>query len=143
MIREINREDMESLLRLYLHLHETEVPPPSAQRDSVWEEILADPHIHIIAAEEDGQLVSSCTCIIIPNLTRSLRPYALVENVVTDAAYRGRGLARECLDYARELARAAGCYKIMLLTSSKEESTLRFYEKAGYSRDKTGFVQKL
>ena len=33
---------------------------------------------------------------------------------------------------------------MMLLTGSKEEATLRFYEKAGYNRkDKTAFVQWL
>lgn len=42
------------------------------------------------------------------------------------------------------LARQAGCYKIMLLTGSKRESTLSFYRHTGY-RDglKTGFCQKL
>ena len=34
------------------------------------------------------------------------------------------------------------CYKIMLLTGSKEESTLNFYRNAGYnSSDKTAFIQ--
>jgi hypothetical protein len=33
-------------------------------------------------------------------------------------------------------------YKIMLMTGSKKESTLSFYEKAGYNRsDKTAFIQ--
>ena len=33
---------------------------------------------------------------------------------------------------------------MMLLTGSKEESTLRFYERAGYnSKDKTAFIQWL
>ena len=33
---------------------------------------------------------------------------------------------------------------MMLLTGSKKESTLKFYERAGYnSRDKTGFIQWL
>ena len=36
------------------------------------------------------------------------------------------------------------CYKMMLLTGSKEERTLRFYENAGYnSSDKTAFIQWL
>ena len=55
------------------------------------------------------------------------RPHAVVENVVTDSACRGRGLATACLDYARDIARRENCYKIMLMTGSKLESTLRFY----------------
>ena len=93
-------------------------------------------------AEEDGKIVSSCVCVIIPNLTHNQQPYAFVENVITDEAYRGKGLATACLNYARELAQRANCYKLMLLTGSKKESTLKFYENAGYNRnDKTAFIQ--
>ncbi|MBO5523903.1 MAG: GNAT family N-acetyltransferase, partial [Roseburia sp.] len=83
-------------------------------------------------------------CVIIPNLTRNQRPYAFVENVITDEAYRKRGLATACLNFAKELAQAENCYKMMLLTGSKKESTLHFYEQAGYNRnDKTAFIQWL
>jgi len=117
---------------------------PDEPPEALWREILGDPNHHIIVAEQDGLLVSTCVLVIIPNLTHCQRPYALVEMVVTHAEYRGRGLATAVLDYARDTARANGCYKIMLMTGSKLESTLRFYERAGYSSaDKTGFVQWL
>lgn len=107
-----------------------------------WKEILADSNYHIIVAEEYGMLVSSCVCVVIPNLTRNVQPYALVENVVTHENYRNRGLATACLNYAREIAKAASCYKIMLMTGAEKDSTFRFYEQAGYnSSDKKAFVQ--
>lgn len=90
----------------------------------------------------DGKIVSSCVCVIIPNLTNKQRPYAFVENVVTDVNYRNRGLATACLNYAKELAQKENCYKLMLMTGSKLESTLNFYRRAGYnSNDKTAFIQ--
>ncbi len=92
----------------------------------------------------EGKIVSSCVCVIIPNLTRGIRPYAFVENVVTHADYRGKGYATECLDFAKEIAVKANCYKMMLLTGSKKEATLKFYGNAGYSStEKTAFVQWL
>lgn len=143
MIREINSGDYRQLMELYLHLHETEIPDYETAA-AAWERILADEGYHIIVAEENGRLVSSCTVVIVPNLTRGVRPYARVENVVTHADYRRRGLATACLDRARELAKAAGCYNIALLTGSKDEGTLKFYENAGYKRgEKTGFIQWL
>ena len=144
MIREITRNDLRGLLELYTYLHEKEVPEIDDKVLGIWETILADPNHHIIVADEDGKIVSSCVCVIIPNLTRGLRPHAFIENVVTHSEYRKRGLATACLDYAKEIAEREGCYKLLLATGSKEESTLRFYERAGYNRtDKTAFTQWL
>lgn len=144
MVREIRENELDQLLELYLHLHEDSIPPADDKLLSAWQTILKDENHHIIVNEADGKIVSSCVCVIIPNLTRGIRPYAFVENVVTHADYRGRGLAGECLAYAREIAGAADCYKIMLLTGSREESTLNFYKKAGYnSIDKTAFIMWL
>ncbi len=144
MVREIRENELQALLELYLFLHETEVPEMTAHLRETWEAILADENHHIIIKEAEGKIVSSCVCVVIPNLTRGVRPYAFVENVVTHAAYRGKGYATECLQYAKEIAEEANCYKMMLLTGSKEASTLEFYRRAGYnSTDKTAFVQWL
>ena len=86
--------------------------------------------------------MSSCTLLVVPNLTHGGRPYALVENVVTRPEYRRQGLGSAVLNAARDLAVREGCYKIMLLTGSKRQSTLDFYRRAGYRDDlKTGFCQ--
>ena len=144
MIREANKDDLKALLELYLCLHEDIIPDQSEHLSKTWEQIINDPNHHLIVNEVDGKLVSSCVCVIIPNLTRNVRPYAFIENVVTHKDYRCRGLAQECLNFAREIALKENCYKMMLLTGSKDPNTLRFYEKAGYnSSDKTAFIQWL
>lgn len=142
MIREITEADFDGLLRLYTQLHNNPMPEKTEAVMDVWNRIRNDRNHHIIVAEEDGEIVSSCICVIIPNLTHGQRSYAFIENVITDAAHRNRGLASQCLDYAKELAVKEHCYKLMLLTGSKQEETLRFYEKAGYNRnDKIAFIQ--
>lgn len=144
MVREIKENELFDLLELYLNLHENSVPKMTEHLKSVWDTIINDNNHHIIVNEQDGKIVSSCVCVIIPNLTRNIRPYAFVENVVTHSDYRGKGYATDCLNYAKELAKKAECYKMMLLTGSKEDSTLNFYTKAGYnSTDKTAFIQWL
>ena len=144
MIREITENDLDGLLQLYTQLHDNPIPEKTAGLSELWGKILADPNHRIIVAVEDGKIVSSCVCVIIPNLTHEQRPYAFVENVVTDKEYRKRGLATACLDYAKKIAEGENCYKLMLLTGSKEESTLNFYRRAGYnSNDKTAFIQWL
>lgn len=144
MIRKAVRGDLEGLMALYAQLHDLPPQQPDEAAWKVWENMLHDGNYTVIVAEEEGHVVSTCTCTVIWNLTHHIRPYAVIENVVTDCALRGRGLATECLNYARDLARKRNCYKLMLMTGSKQESTLRFYERAGYNRrDKTAFVQWL
>ena len=144
MIREAVKEDLKELLELYLYLHEDSIPEDSEHLRNTWNQIINDPNHHIILNVIDGKIISSCVCVIIPNLTRNVRPYAFVENVVTHEEYRGRGYAGECLDYAKRIALDNNCYKMMLLPGSKKPETWHFYEKAGYNRnDKTAFYQKL
>lgn len=144
MVREIKNNELNELLELYLCLHEDSVPEMSEHLKNTWNMIIEDKHHHIIVNEVDGKIVSSCVCVIIPNLTRNIRPYAFIENVVTHSQYRGKGYGTECLSYAKEIAKQENCYKMMLLTGSKNESTLKFYNKAGYnSTDKTAFIQWL
>ena len=144
MVREAQNSELGELLELYLDLHENSVPPIDERALSVWQKIMDDENHHIIVNIQDGRIVSSCVCVIIPNLTRGIRPYAFIENVVTREDHRGRGFATECLDFAREIAKRENCYKMMLLTGSKSESTLEFYKRAGYNcTDKTAFIQWL
>ncbi len=144
MVREAVKEDLNDLLELYLFLHEEEIPEQNEHLKSTWEQIIEDRNHHLLVNEVEGKIVSSCVCVIIPNLTRNVRPYAFIENVVTHKEYRKKGYAGQCLDYARQIAEQENCYKMMLLMGSKRTETLRFYENAGYnSSDKTAFIQWL
>ena len=144
MVREANKEDLDQLLHLYTYLHEDDIPDDKEKISMAWDKIMSDPNHHIIVNEIDERIVSSCVCVIILNLTRNIRPYAFIENVVTHADYRGRGYATDCLAYAKEIATEENSYKMMLLTGTKRETTLNFYRNAGYnSNDKTAFIQWL
>ena len=143
-IREAMEHDLCGLLELYTQLHDNPMPENSQNLSVLWNSILQDKNHHMIVAVEDDKIVSSCVLVIIQNLTHHQRPYALIENVITDALYRNRGLATAYLDFAKQIAMQHNCYKMMLLTGSKRESTLKFYQKAGYhSEDKTAFIQWL
>jgi GNAT superfamily N-acetyltransferase len=145
-IREAKTSDLDALMDLY-RFHLVQTPPEPSDRDialQVMNGIAADPGYHLLVGEEGGQLVSSATVVVTRNLTHGARPYALIENAVTREEFRGRGYASALMARACEIAQASGCYKIMLMTGSKKESTLRFYEHCGFNRqDKTGFIRWL
>ena len=143
MIREVTLQDLNELLALY---HSVEKTPTTDSDEvaAVFEKLVNDPDYHIIVAEEEGRVVSSCTCNVVRNMTWGQRPYAVVENVATLPEWQKKGLASACMEQAKEIALETGCYKIYLTTSSKDEGVWRFYEKLGYSKgEKTAFIQRL
>lgn len=141
LIRTARPADLPGLLALYRHLQPEDPAPEARQAEGAWAEMLASPLISVILAERVGELVASCILIRIPNLTRGTRPYAVIENVVTHAAHRREGLGQAVLAAALEAAWAANCYKVSLASGSRQESTLRFYEKAGFTRNAKTFFE--
>ena len=92
---------------------------------------MAEGLIILVAVLPDGRLVATCSLIIVPNLSRGARPYAIIENVVSDAAHRGQGHGRAVLQAAMRAAREAGCYKVAPATGRPDPAIHRFYESAG------------
>lgn len=143
-IRPLAPHDLQALLELYRHLHESDSALPDANEiDSVWSEIMSNHRLKYFGGFVADTLVSSCTISVIPNLTRGCRPYGVMENVVTHSAYRGQGLGSAILQAALSHAWSVGCYKVMLLTGRKDEATLRFYQSAGFDQNgKQAFIAK-
>ena len=130
------------MLGLYRHWHPSDPElPATPEIEKLWQGICADPQLHFLGAEVNGALISTCALTVIPNLTRSARPYGLIENVVTHPDFRRQGIATALLQFALRLAWTEDCYKVMLLTGRQDPATLRFYERAGFKAGvKTGFI---
>ena len=143
-IREIRKEELGKLLNLYAYLHENDTEPPtSGSITSVWEQIQENENIKYFGIFIGDELVSSCNIILVPNLTRSCRPYGVIENVVTHKKYRKNGFGKAILKKATEYAWDNSCYKVMLMTGRLDENTFSFYESAGFDRhSKQAFIIK-
>ena len=137
-IRKATPADAEALKTLYFE-YLTRFPPQEEQDMSLWRAKLrrfeADDNMHLLVLEEDGMVVASVQMAIIESLTHNVRPFAVVENVVTHFDHRNRGYASALLARATEIARARGCYKMSLETGSNKESTLNFYRRNGFEID--------
>ncbi|MBN1313087.1 MAG: GNAT family N-acetyltransferase [Anaerolineae bacterium] len=143
-MRELNISELDDLLDLYSHLHDADDPlPERVAVEAVWREIQESPHFRYFGLFVNGQLVSSCTLSIMPNLTRGCRPYGVIENVVTHTDYRHQGHGSAVLRYALDYAWSKDCYKVMLLTGRKSEAVYRFYEAVGFDgQAKQAFLAK-
>jgi GNAT superfamily N-acetyltransferase len=142
-IREIRSDELDKLLGLYIHLHDNDILPEPHLISHVWNEIQGNKNIKYLGVFERDVLISSCSIVIVPNLTRSCRSYGLIENVVTHRDHRRNGYGRAVLEKAIDFAWENNCYKVMLMTGRLNEETFRFYESAGFDRNaKQAFVIK-
>jgi GNAT superfamily N-acetyltransferase len=133
-IRLASPDDLPGILALYRHLHSDDLALDLAAAEAAWSALFSSGLTIPFVADMAGLLVSSCTLAIIPNLSRGARPYGVIENVVTHADHRRTGLGRAVLHAALDRAWSANCYKVMLATGSRKETTLSFYEAAGFQR---------
>lgn len=139
IIRKAKGIDAEDLRILYFN-YLTAFPPKEEQDMAVWSNLLdkfeKDENMYLLVVEENGKVVSSVQMAIVENLTHGIRPFAVIENVVTHIDYRNKGYASALLDKASEIAKERKCYKVFLETGSNKESTLNFYRNNGFEIDK-------
>ena len=131
-IRALVPRDSADAFALYRTLTDRVPMPDRAAAQRAFETILDHPGTTVFGAEAADRIRAMATLHILPNMTYGARPYALIENVVSDPAHRGAGLARAVMSHAIDTAWAANAYKIMLLTG-RYTGARGFYEKLGFT----------
>jgi GNAT superfamily N-acetyltransferase len=141
-IRMAGPADLPDLMDLYQHLTPGDERPTDDDAANILDELGRFAGSGVLVGLVDDVIVASCTLVVMPNLTRGGSPYALLENVVTDNRFRKRGYGTRLLHAAVAAAWERGCYKVMLMTGSKDPATLKFYADAGFEQSKTGFQMR-
>ena len=90
-------EDLDRLMALYSFLNPGDPPVSEAAANQIWKKLQMTDGILVLLGDVENEAATTCTLIIVPNLTRGGRPYAIIENVVTHPDYRKRGLGAAIL----------------------------------------------
>ena len=144
-LRELNEKNLGFLIKLYEQLDGANGDFTAEDAHKIWKaEIEGNKKIKYFGAVEKDKVISTCYCLIIPNLTRLGSSIAFVENVVTDKEYRGQGLGRKVMEKAIEFARENNCYKVILQSASFRKEAHQFYKNLGFDGEsKKAFIMKL
>jgi GNAT superfamily N-acetyltransferase len=141
-IRSARRQDLPALIALLQQLsldNPREDPGALAAYEATFDDIEADARQTVLVAEDGGVVVGTASFIVIPNLSHVGRPYAVVEDVVVDATRRGERIGEALMQRAIELAKDAGCYKLVLTSNRRRTDAHRFYERLGFTASHFGF----
>jgi len=143
-IRKAVEADLPSLLGLYaqLGMDDGSVLDPGTAR-AILQRMARYPDYHLFLAESDGKPVGTFALLIMDNLGHCGAPSAVVEDVVVDERYRGRGIGHDMMDFACRLCRDKGCYKMTLSSNQHRGSAHRFYESLGFRRHGFSFFVEI
>jgi len=141
-LREAKPEDLPDLLGLYAQL--TQGTPSAAPGDesvsiAALNRVLQPRGRHLLVAVIDGEVVGTADLAVIDNVTHHGMPWGIVENVVVRDDLRRRGVARALLAEIEQIARAANCHKVGLLSGKHRLEAHALYEQAGYRPVAEGF----
>ncbi|MBK8802229.1 MAG: GNAT family N-acetyltransferase [Fibrobacteres bacterium] len=97
------------------------------------------PNYWIRVAELEGVVVGSYALLVMDNLAHLGSPSAIVEDVVVDAIFRGKGIGKAMMHDAMGIAHEKGCYKLVLNSNQRRLDAHRFYEGLGFERHGVSF----
>jgi len=145
IVRAAAEEDIPRILELYRELAITTSQAELGHSPSfddcrrIFDQINATPGHELLVVEDQGVVVGTVVLLIVPNLSHSALPWALVENMVVDSRYQQRGLGRVLMEYAIARAKEAGCYKLTLSSDKKRLDAHQFYRSLGLEASAEGF----
>lgn len=143
MFRDARSSDFDVILHLYRQLQPNDPELHDGRDVAAFHKILQSPDLRLCVLEHNEVVVGTTYLNVIPNITRSASPYAVIENVVIDESLRGIGLGKQLVARTLEAAWTAGCYKAMLMTGSRNPATHSFYSACGFSSDaKTAYLAR-
>ncbi len=87
------------------------MPAGAEASREVLRSIISDRSRHLCVATRGDEVVGSAELIVVPNLTHRASPWAVIEDVIVDAAVRGGGAGTALLQHLATVARANGCYR--------------------------------
>ena len=114
---------------------------PSQKQLAMWARIQRTPDVTVYLAESPSEAVGTACLSVLPNITYDCRPTAFIEAVVVTYEHRRRGVARHMLTRVLEDARAAGCYKVQVLTHKRHsrDGAHDLYRAIGFAPEAEGF----
>jgi len=92
---------------------------------------------------KNGQIVGTFLLLIMDGLAHRGKPSGIVEDVVVDEQWRGKGIGKLMMQFAMDHCKRIGCSKLTLSSSMQRTAAHQFYESLGFQKHGYSFRVKL
>lgn len=110
----------------------TSSPPPG--EDELRALVTAE-DTHVLVARDGDGTITGTTTLVVFRIPTGVR--ALIEDVVVDSAYSGRGISYDIARFALDLARRHGAKTVDLTSRPSREAANHVYRKLGFEQRET------
>lgn len=102
---------------------------PAPVTEATWGRFFApDEPVHALVAVDGGEVVALAHYLFHRSTTR-LRDVCYLQDLFTDPAHRGRGIARKLIEAVYAAARTAGCSRVYWQTQATNAAGRALYDK--------------
>jgi len=147
LIRQATVDDLPDILSLYAQPdmdNNKVVTLENAKK--LFEQFSQYPNYHIYGAcypNANNKVVGTFALLVMHNIGHQGSPSAIVEDVVVNSSHQSQTIGSQMMEYAMDLARQAGCYKLALSSNQKRQRAHAFYESLGFDNHGYSFQIKL
>ncbi len=142
IIRKLKEADLQALEKLYRQFWNEESDIETMKNK--YQEIKNDSRYLLLAAVFEDKVVGSIFGVMCEELYGHCRPFLVMEDLIVDENYRGKGIGKALLREIEETGKKLKCSQILFVTETGRKEAISFYEKAGYSSEThIGFKKSL
>ena len=127
----VTTELVDAFARLIPQLSKSSPPPGPAELEAV---VTAE-DTHLLVSRDDDGTITGTTTLVVFRIPTGVR--ALIEDVVVDSAYAGRGISYDIARFALDLARRHGAKTVDLTSRPSREAANHVYRKLGFEQRET------
>lgn len=98
------------------------------------------PNYRVYVAAIDDKIVGTFELLIMDNLGHMGSPSGIIEDVVLNEEFQGKGIGKQMMKFAIDKCREAGCYKVTLSSNLKRVKAHAFYESLDFKRHGYSFI---
>ena len=111
---------------------ESQSPEAVRRYEAAFEAISTQVGNQILVAEDSTGVIGMLQLTVLPGLSFQGGARAQIETVRVKAGARGKGVGKQLLRRAIEIAEDAGCVIVQLTTDRQRTDAIRFYENIGF-----------
>ncbi len=128
------KEDLPRILELYTHFETDKTKVMSlAKAEAMFDKMARYPSYIIYLAKHGESIIASFTLLIMDNIVHEGTPSAIIDSVIVDPEYQGKGIGKRMMREAMKISAEQGCYKLAL-SSNLKWGVQDFYKQLGFKQ---------